>query len=181
VKFVWYDGKKEDKQNAPDELLKQATEEARRNGAEAKTLTNKNGKKKRTQEIDDPQRWDLILVGDAGMMLFNRGSTDWVVTPAERARQFADVPQTLPRVTDEDAEWVAACNGGPKPLSSFDYAGPFTEVVLLGNLAVRLGKKIEWDAVTMKATNAPEADELIRPKYRAGWELPVPAALSQLR
>ena len=71
-------------------------------------------------------------------------------------------------------EWIEACRGGPKPLSSFDYSGPFTEMVLLGNLAVRLGKKIEWDAAALKAKNAPEADELIRRQYRPGWNLPEP-------
>ena len=87
------------------------------------------------------------------------------------------MPKTIRRVPDEDVEWVGACKGGPKALSSFDYSGPFTEIVLLGNLAVRLGKKIEWDAGALKATNAPEADELIRRKYRRGWSLPLPAEL----
>jgi hypothetical protein len=105
-------------------------------------------------------------------MLFNRGSTNWLVTPSSRVEQFAQLASSIPRVANEDAEWIAACRGGPKALSSFDYAGPFTEMVLLGNLAVRLGKKIEWDAQALKATNAPEADELIRRTYRPGWSLP---------
>ena len=78
---------------------------------------------------------------------------------------------------NEYSEWIEACKGGPKALSSFDYSGPFTEIVLLGNLAVRLGKRIEWDAKALKATNAPEADELIRRKYRKGWSLPLPREL----
>jgi hypothetical protein len=49
-------------------------------------------------------------------------------------------------------------------------------MVLLGNLAVRLGQKIEWDAAGLKAKNAPAADELIRREYRAGWTLPEPPA-----
>ncbi len=65
-------------------------------------------------------------------------------------------------------------------MSSFDYSGPFTEIVLLGNLAVRLGKKIEWDAKALKATNAPEADELIRRTYRRGWGLPLPGELMRI-
>ena len=69
-------------------------------------------------------------------------------------------------------EWIQACRGGPKPLSSFDYAGPFSEMVLLGTLALRLGKKIDWDATALKARNAPEADSLIRREYRQGWQLP---------
>jgi hypothetical protein len=49
-------------------------------------------------------------------------------------------------------------------------------MVLLGNLAVRLNQRIEWDAEGLKAANAPEADELIRRPYRAGWDLPLPPA-----
>jgi hypothetical protein len=119
-------------------------------------------------------------------MLFNRNSTEWVVTPQSRAEQFAETAKTISRVSLEDpsgaaysrganyAEWVQACLGGPRPLSSFDYSGPFTEMVLLGTLAVRLRKKIQWDATAMKAAGAPEADALIRRQYRQGWQLPEP-------
>jgi predicted dehydrogenase len=174
VKFVWYDGKKDSRQNAPYELLKQATRGAVTSEPAAPEPESKRAKKKVAATIDDPSRWDLILVGDAGTLLFRRSATDWIIAPGERAGQFQDVPQTIRRVANEDAEWIEACRGGPKALSSFDYAGPFTEMVLLGNLAVRLGKKVEWDAAALKATNAPEADELIRREYRPGWNLAVP-------
>ena len=42
---------------------------------------------------------------------------------------------------------------------------------MVGNLAVRRGKKVEWDAAAMKAKNFPEADAIIRPEYRKGWSL----------
>ena len=56
-------------------------------------------------------------------------------------------------------------------MSNFDYAGPMTESVLLGNVAVRAGKKIEWDAKNLKVTNCPEAAPIIHREYRKGWEL----------
>ena len=56
-------------------------------------------------------------------------------------------------------------------MSNFDYAGRLTEFVLLGNVALRVGKKIEWDARKLRATNCPEADQYIRREYRKGWEL----------
>ena len=175
VKFVWYDGSKDGKQNAPYALIEQATAEAKQSGEKPAALVKKSGKKKAETPIDDPKSWDLILVGDQGKMIFNRGSTEWIVTPSSRAEQFAKTPASIPRVANEDVEWVEACRGGKqKPLSSFDYSGPFTEMVLLGTLAVRLGKKIEWDARAMKASNAPEADEFIRREYRQGWQLPLP-------
>ncbi|MGY8687506.1 MAG: Gfo/Idh/MocA family oxidoreductase, partial [Verrucomicrobiales bacterium] len=80
-------------------------------------------------------------------------------------------PQTIRRVPNEDVEWVEACKGGPKALSNFGHSGPFTETILLGNLAIRLGKKIEWDGPNMRALNAPEAEPLIRRAYRRGWEI----------
>ena len=69
-------------------------------------------------------------------------------------------------------EWVRAIKGGPAAVSNFpDYASPLTETVLLGNLAVYAGKKVEWDSENMKATNAPELDALVRKEYREGFTL----------
>jgi predicted dehydrogenase len=173
VKFVWYDGSRDGKQNAPYELLQRATEQAAEEEPVAEPASDSPAKKKKQAQagIDSPGRWDLILVGDLGLMLFQRGSTNWIVTPTSRLEALADLPRTIPRVANEDAEWIEACKGGPKALSNFDYSGPLTEMVLLGNLAVRLGKPLQWDAQKLQATNAPEADELIRRQYRPGWEL----------
>ena len=84
---------------------------------------------------------------------------------------------TLPRNGKGDdgmkAEWVEAIKDG-KPaiaLSNFDYAGMLTETMLLGNVAIRAGKKLEWDGPNMKVTNDREAEQYIKPKYRKGWKL----------
>jgi predicted dehydrogenase len=70
-------------------------------------------------------------------------------------------------------EFIRAIKTGQPAMSNFpDYAGPLTETVLLGNLAVWAdGKKIEWDAANMRATNAAEVHEIIYPRYRAGYSL----------
>jgi predicted dehydrogenase len=69
-------------------------------------------------------------------------------------------------------EWVNAIKGGPPAMSNFpDYAGPLTETILLGNLAVWAGKKVEWDPQALKAKNAPEVEHVVRPVYRRGWTL----------
>jgi len=180
VKFLWYDGKKDGKQNAPYDLLDEATEEARKTGSGRQAENTGRKRKRKPPAINDPRRWDMVIVGNDGMMAFNRGSDIWIVTPDHRLKQFADIPKTIRRVPNEDVEWMQACKGGPKPLSSFDYSGRLTEMVLLGNLAVRLDKKIMWDAKTLKATNAPEADELIRRKYRRGWDITLPTAISRI-
>ena len=94
---------------------------------------------------------------------------------------FAGIDASLPRWpgADEDNdkahhhEWIAACKGDAKALSHFDYAGPMTEAVLLGNVAIRAGSKIQWDAKRMKITNDVHANQYIKKAYRKGWELPV--------
>lgn len=63
-------------------------------------------------------------------------------------------------------EWIQACKGGKPAGANFDYSGPLTEMVLLGNLSVRTGKKIEWDGENMRCTNVPEANKYVRKKYR---------------
>lgn len=95
-----------------------------------------------------------------------------------KMEDFSNVPMTLPRhpaaEKDNDAaqhlEWIDACKGNGKALANFDYAGPMTEAVLLGNVALRLNKRIEWDAKKLRVKNAPEAASLIRSEYRKGWE-----------
>jgi predicted dehydrogenase len=174
VKFVWYDGQIGSRQNAPYELLAAATSGVKNKVPDASnTADEPQTKRKKTESIDSPSRWDLIMVGDRGMMLFNRGNTEWILSDPDRASQYENVPRTLPRVKNEDVEWVEWCRGGSKALSSFDYAGPFTEAIVLGTLALRLGKKLEWDPKNLKCPNAPEADALIRRENRSGWEFPV--------
>jgi hypothetical protein len=79
----------------------------------------------------------------------------------------------LPRARNSShhAEWLAAIRGVGTPLSNFGYASVLTESLLLGNVALRLGKKIEWDGPNMRAVNTPEADQYIKPEFRAGWTL----------
>jgi predicted dehydrogenase len=70
------------------------------------------------------------------------------------------------------AEFATGIKEGKQPTSNFpDYAGPLTETILLGNLAIYSGKKIEWDAKNMKATNSPELDWIVEHEYRQGWTL----------
>jgi hypothetical protein len=78
-----------------------------------------------------------------------------------------------PRSPGHFEEWVRAIKGGEPAMSNFpDYAAPLTETVLLGNLAVWVdGTKVEWDAQNLKATNAPEAEVLVRKEYRKGYDI----------
>jgi predicted dehydrogenase len=149
VKFFWYDGYRgPDRNQAPPNLP--------------------------PEEVlggQQPKNWDVALIGEKGKMYFNRGNTNWVITPKEIVEDFAQPAKTLPRVPNEDVEWQTACKGGPAALSNFSYSGPFTEMVLLGNVAIRTGQKILWDAESLKCTNVPDADQYLRREYRKGWTL----------
>lgn len=95
-----------------------------------------------------------------------------------KMEDFGHIPISLPRhpkaADDNDAaqhlEWIEACKGLGKTRAHLEYAGPMTEAVLLGNVALRVGKKIQWDAKRMQVTNAPEAAQFIKTEYRKGWE-----------
>ena len=92
-----------------------------------------------------------------------------MLLPKKDFAGFKAPSASLPRSPGHYKEWIAACKGGPAALSSFDYSAQLTEAVLLGNLAVRLGGKVNWDAKNMKVTGRPEADPLIKRAYRPGY------------
>jgi len=56
-------------------------------------------------------------------------------------------------------------------MANFEYASPFTETVLLGNVALRAEERIEWDSEAMRVTNAEAANDLLHREYRDGWSL----------
>ena len=108
-----------------------------------------------------------IFVGTKGMMIADYGR--FKLLPE---KNFKGVRR--PRIANlmsHHAEWIKACKTGSPTGCDFAYAGPLTETVLLGAVACRAGKKLEWDAKNLKATNCPEADEFIKRVNRKGWEL----------
>jgi hypothetical protein len=92
-----------------------------------------------------------------------------------RMEDFAHIPETLPKRQNWERchyeEWIEACKGGPKSYSNFDVAGPVTEVVLLGQLAARIGAPLEWDAKKLRVTNERRANDYVRTGYRKGWRV----------
>lgn len=68
-------------------------------------------------------------------------------------------------------QWIEACKTGSRTGSNFAYAGPFTEIVLLGNVAYRVGKPVTYDPATMRITDVPEANQFLGKGYRKGWEV----------
>jgi hypothetical protein len=93
-------------------------------------------------------------------------------------KEYGKPPQMIPRSPGHFEEWINACKGGEPARANFDWAGPMTEVVLLGNIALRrelreklTQTKLYWDGPNMRCTNVPEANEYIRREYRKGWTL----------
>jgi predicted dehydrogenase len=115
----------------------------------------------------------IMFVGDKGAMVCGGWAGEPTLFPQSRRSEFQLPPKSIPRSIGHRAEWIQACKDR-KPQDAkagFAYSGPFTEALLVGNLATRLQKRIEWNGAAMKATNAPEADWLIHKKYREGFGL----------
>ncbi len=107
-----------------------------------------------------------MYVGDKGFMLRDR------LFPESRRQEFGRPPQKLARSPGHWKEFLDACRGGKPAGSNFaDHAAHLAEVVLLGNIAIRMNRKLEWDAVNMKFPNCPEADKFVNPPYREGYAL----------
>ena len=89
------------------------------------------------------------------------------------AAEFQSVPKTLRRWGNMYEEWIAGIKQGDpdRPSCPFGYAGPLTEAYLLGTIALKVGRKIEWDAKAMRVTNCEEANQYVRREYREGWTL----------
>jgi len=122
----------------------------------------------RPRELDESRRFGgngMLFIGDEGAIFDGR------IIPESRMKDFGRPKQVLPRVSGHYSEWIEACKGGTPASSNFDVAGPLTEAVLLGNVAIRCGKRVEWDAPNLKVANVPEANALLRREYRKGWTL----------
>ena len=130
----------------------------------------------RPPELEDGLRFggadDNLYVGDKGKMLGHR------LIPESRSKEYGRPPTVLPRSPGHHKEWILACKGGEPAGSNFDLSGPMAEVVLLGNIAVRMGQKLYekglklyYDGPNMKITNLPEANQYIQSPYRQGWTL----------
>ncbi|MFZ1937043.1 MAG: Gfo/Idh/MocA family oxidoreductase [Thermoguttaceae bacterium] len=121
------------------------------------------------QQLDDN---GVLYVGTKGKMYHGSHGGMPSLLPSELHEDAAKVPKTIPRSPGHYEEWLAACKGGPKPMSNFDYAGPLTEILLLGVLALRMPyRRLHWDSLNMKVTNAPELDPFVHIEYRKGWSL----------
>jgi predicted dehydrogenase len=128
----------------------------------------------RPEELEEGRRMGdegVYFVGDKGVLLMGGWAESPRLIPESKMKAYIRPPKTIPRIKGHHRDWIDACKGGDPASSNFDYSGPLTEMVLLGQVALRTGKKLVWDGPNLKATNAPEADKYIKPIFREGWSL----------
>jgi len=130
----------------------------------------------RPAELEEGRKFgeadDNLFIGDKGKMLGYR------LIPEARMKEYGKPPQKIARSPGHHKEWINACKGGPAARANFDWAGPLTEAVLVGNIALKMekqlyekGLKLHYDGPKMQVTNLPEANKYIRDEYREGWTL----------
>lgn len=114
----------------------------------------------------------VIFHGSKGKLMCGTYGNSPRLIPESRMRDYKRPEPTLPRVPDShEMDWVRACKAGQPAGAHFDYSGPLTEICLLGNIAKRVGGRIEWDAENMKVTTPNEANQFVKTPYREGWSL----------
>ena len=89
--------------------------------------------------------------------------------PEARHKEYTLPPQMLTRSPGHYRDWIRACKGGEPSCSNFSVAGPFTEWIVMGVIALHFEGKLEWDAANMRFSNNAEANKYIKPTFRKGW------------
>ncbi len=141
--LTWYDGLRPPR---PDEL-----EEGRTLGAE---------------------EGGVLFKGDNGKLMCGVYGENPRLIPESKMKEYKKPAKTIARVTGgHEQDWLTACKSGKQAGANFDYSGPLTEVVLLGNVAKRMNTKLHWDGENMQVTNIAEANQWVRRPYRQGWTL----------
>lgn len=110
-----------------------------------------------------------LFVGEKGMLLSDYSK--FILLPESKFKDVKRPEPFIPNSIGHHAEWVKACKTGSPTLANFEYAGPMTESNHLGNVAFRVGRRIEWDSANLRITNCPEAERIVRREYRKGWSL----------
>ena len=118
----------------------------------------------------------VLFLGDKGALMCGCYGRSPRLIPESRMKDYKQPPHVLDRIPGgqggHEQDWVRACKGGKAASSSFDYSGPLSETVLMGNLAVRYpDRRLLWDGEKMQVTNDPQANAYVRRQYRQGWTL----------
>ena len=114
----------------------------------------------------------VMYVGERGKILAGYLLQDArVLGPKAAIAAAAGIKLQPPEIIGTTDEWVGAFRGGRPSRGSFQQARHLAEATCLGNLAVRLSTRLDWDAAAMKITNVASANKYLKREYRPGWEL----------
>jgi len=114
----------------------------------------------------------MMFVGDKGKILASFHGNEPRIIPEKKMRAYAgekEIPQDSRRRRSDT--WVTSIKNKKESPGSFVFAGPVTETINLGAVALRAGRRVDYDSATMKITNFPEANKYLTRQYRRGWEL----------
>lgn len=113
----------------------------------------------------------MLFIGDKGVLMCGCYGRSPRLIPETRMKAYKRPARTIERVSGgHEQDWLRACKTGKPAGSNFDFAGPFTESVLMGNLAIRYpNRELLWDGKKMKVTNDKDANSYVRRAYRKGW------------
>ena len=111
-----------------------------------------------------------LFVGDKGFLTTGTYGEKTRLVPAARMEDYKFPEPLLTRSPGHYRDWIRAAKGGDRSCSDFSVAAPFTEWILLGAISLRFEGRLEWDSAKMKITNNAAANELIKPKFRKGWQ-----------
>jgi len=126
--------------------------------------------KSATEPLRFPKPDGSLFVGDKGMMTTGTYGEMTRLLPIEKMKDYHMPPPLLTRSPGHMRDFIRACKGGDPACSNFDVAAPFVEWMLLGVVALRNEGKLEYDSEKMHITNNVEANKLLKPVFRKGWE-----------
>lgn len=118
----------------------------------------------------------VLFIGDKGTLMTGCYGKNPRLIPESKMQDYEKPDPTIPRIPEgisgHEMDWVRACKEGAPASSHFDYSGPLSEMVLMGNLAVRFPyKRLLWDGLNMQITNDEDANAYVKRIYREGWTL----------
>jgi hypothetical protein len=124
--------------------------------------------------MGDEDGGGVLFVGKKGMLICGTYGESPRLVPEKLMKDYKRPVKTIPRSPGIHEEWIAAIKEGKKSTTDFSYSGTLTEVMLLGNIALRMKESktvLEWDPVKMEFPNLPEANQYLHTEYRQGWSL----------
>ena len=111
-----------------------------------------------------------LFIGDKGMLTTGTYGELTRLIPVENMKDYRMPAPLLTRSPGHMRDFIRACKGGDPACSDFDVAAPFVEWMLLGVIALRYEGKLKYEPEKMRITNNSDANMLLKPTFRKGWE-----------